>query len=69
MPGDSSNDRTKGSEPQGMVVWNRNAVVCRVGSFQDDMAAHLVHPRVMPFPAQEISQSSAGNIAREFHAT
>ena len=31
------------SESQGMVVWNRNAVVRGLGGFQDDVAADLVH--------------------------
>jgi len=35
-----------------MVVWNGDSVVCRLGGFQNDMAAHLVHLRVLPFSVE-----------------
>ena len=69
MLGDSAEDRSERSESEGMVIWNRDPVMSRLGGFQDDVAADLVHPRVPPFSAQEVSEAHAGNIARKLHAT
>ena len=69
MLGDGAKDRTERSESEGMVVWNRDPVVRGLGGFQDDVAADLVHPRVLPFSAQEVSEARAGNVARNPHAT
>jgi hypothetical protein len=46
------------------MVWNCDPVVRRLRRFQDDMAADLMHPRVIPFPAQKVSENRAGNVAR-----
>ena len=69
MLGDGAKDRGERSEPKGMVVWNGDSLVSRLGSFQDDVAAHLVHPYVLPFSAQEVSEVSARNVTRNLHAT
>jgi len=69
MPGDGAKDRSERSEPEGMVVWNCDSVVSRLGRFQDDVAAHLVYSRVLPISAQDVSEASAGNVARNLHAT
>jgi hypothetical protein len=50
MLGNRAKDRTERSESEGMVVWNRDPVVGRLSSFQDDVAADLVHSRVLPVP-------------------
>ena len=57
MPGDCAKDRTERSKSEGMVVWNRDPVVSGLGGLQDDVAADLVHPRVLPFSAQEVSEA------------
>ena len=67
MLGDGAKDRTERSESEGMMVWNSNPVVRGLGGFQDD--ADLVHPRVLPFSAQELSEARTGNLARNLHAT
>jgi hypothetical protein len=64
MPGDGPKDRTERSEPEGIVVRNRDPMVNRLGGFQDDVAAGLMHLRVLPFSAQEVSEARAGNVAR-----
>ena len=69
MLGDGPEDRTERSESEGMVVWNRDPVVSRLGRFQDDVATDLVHSRVLPFSTQEVSEARAGNVARNLHAT
>lgn len=69
MPGDCAKDRTECSKSEGMVVWNRDPVVRGLGGLQDDVAADLVHPRVLPFSAQEVSEAGTGNVARNLHAT
>jgi len=67
--GDGTKNRTERSESEGMVIWNRDPVMSRLGGFQDDVAADLVYPRVLPFSAQEVSEARAGNVARKLHAT
>ena len=62
MLGDGAEDRTERSESEGIVVWNRDPVVSRLGRFQDDVAADLVHSRVLPFPAQEVSEARAARL-------
>jgi hypothetical protein len=52
MLGGGAENRTERSEFEGMVVGNRDPVVSRLGGFQDDMAADLVHLRVLPLSAQ-----------------
>lgn len=69
MLGDGAKDRTEGSESEGMVVWNCDSVVSRLGGFQDNVAAHLVCPHLLPFSAQNVGEASAGNVARNLHAT
>jgi len=61
--------RIEVTEPEGIVVWNCDPVVSRLGGFQDDVAADLMHPRVLPFAAQKVSEARAGNVARKLHAT
>ena len=39
------------------MVWNRDPMVRGLGGFQDDVAADLVHPRVLPFSAQEVCEA------------
>lgn len=69
MMGDGAKDRTECSKSEGVMVWNRDPVVRRLCGFEDDMAADLVHPRILPFSAQEVSEARAGNVARNLHAT
>jgi len=69
MLGDGTNNRTERSEPEAMVIWNCDPVMSRLGGFQDDVAADLMHPRVLPFAAQKVSEARAGNVARKLHAT
>jgi hypothetical protein len=52
-----------------MVVWNRDPVVSRLCGFQDDVAASLMHPRILPSSALEVSEARAGYVARDLHAT
>lgn len=47
-----------------MMVWNCDPAVSRLGGFQDDVAADLVYLRILPLAAQEISQASTGDGAR-----
>ena len=56
MLGDGAKDRTERSESEGMVVWNRDPVVSWLGGFQYNVAASLVHPRVLPFSVQDVSE-------------
>ena len=69
MLGDGAKDRTERSESEVMVVWNSDPVVSRLGGFEDDVAADLVHPLVLPCSAQEIGEARARNVARKLHAT
>ena len=39
-----------------MVVRDRDTVVSRLGSFQDNVTANLAHPRVLPSAAKDIEQ-------------
>src|SRR4051812_23137722 len=57
MLGDGAKDRTERSESEWMVVWNRDPMVSRLGGLQDDVATDLVHPCVLPFSAQKVSQA------------
>ena len=43
MPGDGAEDRTKRAESEGKVVRDRDPVVSRIGGFQDNVTADLVH--------------------------
>ncbi len=47
MLGDGAKDRTERTEPEGMVVGNRDPLVSRLGGFQNDVAADPMHPRVL----------------------
>jgi hypothetical protein len=54
--GHSAEDRTERAESEWMVVRDRDPVVSRFEGFQDDVAADLVHPRVLPSAAQDVSE-------------
>src|SRR6185369_2632014 len=69
MLGNGAKDRTERAKPEWMVVWNRDPVVSGLGGFQNDVAADLVHPCLLPFSAQEVRETRARNVARNLHAT
>jgi hypothetical protein len=62
---DGAQDRIECSEPERIMVWNGDTVVSRLGSLQYDMASDLVDLRVLPFAAQEISKTGAGDVREE----
>jgi hypothetical protein len=66
MLSDGAKDRAERSESEVMMVWNRDPVVSRLGGFQNDVAAGLVHPRVLPFSAQEVSEARRPKRHEEF---
>src|ERR1022692_4891333 len=59
----------KSAEPERVVVRNCNPLVRRLRSFQNDVAAHLMHLRVLPATAQDIREMHARDVAWDFHAT
>ena len=48
---------------------NCNALRRRLRRFQDDMAARLVNPHILPMAAQMVREPNPGDIARNPHAT
>jgi len=57
------------AKPKGVVVRDRDPLMGRYGSFEDDVTADLVHLRVLPSPAQGIREMRARDVARDLHAT
>ena len=47
-----------------MVIWDSDPVVSRIGGFQDNVTAGLVHSLVPPSAAQDISEMPTGDVAR-----
>ncbi len=69
MRGNSAKDGAERAEPEWMVVRDRDTVVSRLGSFQDNVTANLVHPRVLPSAAKDIGKMGPRDVARKLHAT
>ncbi len=69
MRGNSAKDEAERAESEWMVVRDRDTVVSRLGSFQDNVTADLVHPRVLPSAAKDIGKMCPRNVARKLHAT
>lgn len=49
---DRSEDRVQSAEPEDAMSGDRNAMVSRFGSFQDDVASRLVNQLIAPTPAK-----------------
>jgi hypothetical protein len=52
---DSAKDGVQRSDSERLVCWYRDTVMPGIGSFQNDVASHLMHAEVPPAPAKDIS--------------
>ncbi len=51
------------------MIRDRDPMVSRLCGFQDNVTANLVHPRVLPSAAEDISKMGPRDVAWKLHAT
>jgi len=67
--GDQSQDRVERAHAQGVMLRDRQPLMCGNVRLQNDVAAHLVNDPVIPIFAEVLDQGAPRKIPRQFHAS
>ena len=67
--GDQSQDRVERAHAQGVMLRDRQPLMCGNVRLQNNVAAHLVNDPVIPIFAEVLDQGASRKIPRQFHAS